>query len=62
MTVFIRQNEYIVRYEFKGTYRLEGEKKILGINANGRVEHDLYLEENGTYIYFPYFGKNFVKQ
>lgn len=62
MTVAIRHNGYIVRYEFKGTYRLEGEKKIWGINANGSVNYDLYLEENGTYIYFPYFGKNFVKQ
>lgn len=62
MTVSIRQKGNMVLYEFKGTYRLEGETKIAGINANGKKEYDLYLKENGTSIYFPYYGENFVKQ
>lgn len=62
MSMSIKHHGYIVRYEFNGRYRLEGKNKILGLNANGSVEHDLYLQENGTVIYFPYFGTNLVKQ
>lgn len=62
MTVSIRHNGYTVLYKFKGKYRLEGKGKILGLNDSGGVEYDLYLEDNGTVIYFPYFGVNLVKQ
>ena len=63
MTMFVEHNGHIMYYEFKGGYRFEGKTKILGLNANnGVVEHDLYLQENGTAIYFPYFGAKLLKQ
>lgn len=63
MTMSVEHNGHIMYYEFKGRYRFEEKTKILGLNANnGAVEYDLYLQENGTAIYFPYFGVKLIKQ